>query len=283
LREDGVVGPATLAALNVPVGERVRQIEMNLELWRWLPRDLGQRHIMVNITDYTMSVVEDGREVMGSKVIVGKPSRPTPVFAGEMSYLVLNPYWHVPPTIAVKDKLPKLRRNPYALSRQRIRVFAGGKEINPGRVNWRRVNARNLRYHFRQDPGPRNALGRIKFMFPNRYSVYLHDTPSKYLFNRDNRTFSSGCVRVADPIDLAEYLLSDSGWSRKAIVSKTRGKRQRRVNLSEKVPVYILYWTAWVDDAGETHFRRDIYEHDKRLAKAFRSEYKKLGLTLTAS
>jgi len=270
LSVDGAVGAATLAALNVPVSARIRQLELNMERWRWLPEDLGQRHILVNITDFTLSVVENGQRVMNAKVIVGRSERPTPVLTATMSYLVMNPDWNVPPTIALEDKLPVLQKNAYALARQNIRVFStAGREIDPGRVNWRKVNTNNFAYQFRQDPGPRNALGRIKFMFPNSYSVYLHDTPSRGLFNSTARTFSSGCVRISNPIELAEYLLKDNPrWTRTAIVSASQGKKQRTVSLAEQIPVHLFYWTAWVEEDGTVNFRNDIYERDKRLVKA---------------
>ncbi|MEE4377924.1 MAG: L,D-transpeptidase family protein [Candidatus Competibacteraceae bacterium] len=272
LTDDGVVGPKTLAELNIPVAERARQIELNLERWRWLPDDFGRRHLLVNITDFTMSVIEDGRETFGTKVVVGRTKRPTPIFNADMSYMVLNPKWYVPYSIAVKDKLPKLRRNAYSLTGQRIRVYSGKREVDPGTVNWHQVSAKNFPYRLRQDPGPSNALGRVKFMFPNPYSVYLHDTPSRNLFTRDQRTFSSGCIRVADPIDLAEYLLKDDPrWNRKKILSATRGKWQKTVHLAEKIPVYLLYWTAWVDEDGTVNFRDDIYQRDRRLARAWSS------------
>jgi murein L,D-transpeptidase YcbB/YkuD len=270
LPANGELGATTLAALNVPVTERIRQLELNMERWRWLPGELGQRYILVNITDFNMRVVDKGEEVLDARVIVGKPERPTPMLAGDMSYLVLSPRWYVPPTIAVKDKLPQLRRNAYALSRQNIRVFAlNGREVNPGSVNWSRVGAGNLPYIFRQDPGPRNALGRIKFIFPNPHDVYLHDTPSRDLFARSQRTFSSGCVRISKPFELAEYLLKDNPrWTRKAIVAAANGREQQIVNLAEKMPVYLFYWTAWVEADGTVQFRNDIYQRDKRLAQA---------------
>ena len=276
LPEDGVVGSATLLAMNVPVSERVRQLEINMERWRWLPEDLGRRHILINITDYRLNVVEDGGTVLEASVVVGKSSRPTPVYSGMISYLVFSPYWHVPRTIATKDKLPQLRKNPAALARQNIRVYdprAGGREINPGRVNWRAINPNNFPYQLRQDPGPRNALGGIKFMFPNPYDVYLHDTPSTHLFNRVQRAFSSGCVRVSKPVELAEYLLKDNPrWSRKAIVSASRGKREQTVTLADQVPVHLLYWTAWAEEDNTVHFRDDIYEYDKSIAKALHGD-----------
>jgi murein L,D-transpeptidase YcbB/YkuD len=269
LLEDGVVGGRTLAALNVPVSERVRQIELNLERLRGLPESLGQRYILVNIPDFRMRVVEGDENVLDAEVIVGQPKRPTPVFSGNMSYLVMSPRWHVPYSIAVKDKLPLLRRDPYALYRQGIHIFAAnGREVNPGMINWHGVSRRNFPFHLRQEPGSRNALGRIKFIFPNPHQVYLHDTPQTHLFGRSERAFSSGCVRVSKPVELAEYLLKqDPGWSRKKIVSVSEGKHERHVNLPESIPIHLLYWTAWVSEDGVVNFRRDIYGHDKGLAK----------------
>lgn len=271
LADDGVIGEQTLAALNVSAEERVRQIEMNLERWRWLPGDFGQRYIMVNITNFEMAVIEGNQPVLEASVVVGTSERPTPVFTGNMSYLVLNPYWHVPRSIALKDKLPQLRRDAYSLKRQGIRIFNtlnGGGEIDPGSVDWSQVGARNFHYQLRQDPGPGNALGRVKFMFPNEHNVYLHDTPKRGLFSRNQRTYSSGCVRVSNPIELAEYLLKSTSWNRETIQSAWSGKKERSVRLPENIPVHILYWTAWADEDGAVHFREDIYQHDKPLERA---------------
>lgn len=272
LTDDGIVGPRTLKALNVSVSERRRQLEINLERWRWLPDDLGRRHILVNIPAFTMSVVENGHPVMTKNVIVGRPKRPTPIFAGEISYLVFNPNWYVPRTIAIKDKLPTLRKNPSALSRQGIHLYnAAGQAIDPRTVNWRNVTAKNFNYRLRQDPGPYNALGRVKFMFPNRYHVYLHDTPSQSLFKRTQRAFSSGCVRVFDPMQLAEYLLKDNNrWSRQEVLAMATHKKPRRVPLAEKIPVYLVYFTASVDAGNTLHFQPDIYQHDKKLAQTLK-------------
>jgi murein L,D-transpeptidase YcbB/YkuD len=270
LAETGAVNAATQAALNVPVTERIRQVELNLERWRWLPDDFGSRYILVNIPSFKMKVFEDDKQVIESNVVVGRQERQTPAFAADMSYLVLSPKWYVPRSIAVKDKLPQLKRSPYALARQNIRVFnSAGQEIKPGAVNWRAVSASNFNYQLRQDAGPRNALGGIKFMFPNPYNVYLHDTPSRELFNRNQRTFSSGCIRISNPLELAEYLLkSDPKWNRDKIRTASTSGKQRVVNLPQTVPVYLLYWTAWVDEDGLANFRNDIYQRDKPMVRA---------------
>ncbi|MBK8537175.1 MAG: L,D-transpeptidase family protein [Candidatus Competibacteraceae bacterium] len=270
LVESGVVNTATLTALNVPVSERIRQVELNLERWRWLPDDFGARYILVNIPSFKMNVFEDGKAVIESNVVVGRQERQTPTFTANMAYLVLSPKWNVPQSIAVKDKLPQLKRSPYALARQNIRVFnRAGQEINPGTVNWQAVSANSFNYQLRQDAGPRNALGGIKFMFPNPYNVYLHDTPSRELFSRNQRTFSSGCIRISNPVELAEYLLKfDPKWTRDTIKTASTSGKQRVVNLQQAMPVYLLYWTAWVDENGLAHFRDDIYQRDKPMLRA---------------
>ena len=270
LAETGTVNAATQAALNVPVTERIRQIELNLERWRWMPHELGSRYILVNIPSFKMKVFENDKRVIESKVVVGRQERQTPAFTANMAYLVLSPKWYVPRSIAVKDKLPQLKRSPYALARQNIRVFnSAGREIQPGSVNWRAVSADNFSYQLRQDAGPRNALGGIKFMFPNPYNVYLHDTPSRELFSRNQRTFSSGCIRISNPVELAEYLLkSDPKWNRDRIKTASTSGTQRIVNLPQKVPVYLLYLTAWVDEDGLVNFRSDIYQRDKPMVRA---------------
>ncbi len=270
LTETGTVNAATLAALNVPVSVRIRQIELNMERWRWLPDEFGSRYILVNIPSFRMSVIENGKPVIESNVVVGRQERQTPTFTANMAYLVLSPKWYVPRSIAIKDKLPQLRRNPYALAGQGIRVYNNaGQQINPGTVKWSAVGASNFNYQLRQDAGPRNALGGIKFMFPNPYNVYLHDTPSRSLFSRSQRTFSSGCIRISNPVELAEYLLKhDPKWSREAIKTAAASGKPRVVNLPQEVPVYLLYWTVWADENGEIQFRDDIYHRDTPLLRA---------------
>lgn len=272
LSETGVVNAATQTALNVSVAQRIRQVELNLERWRWLPEDFGAhaRYILVNIPSFKMKVIEDGKRVIESNVVVGREERQTPAFTADMAYLVLSPKWYVPRNIAVKDKLPQLKRNSKALARQNIRVYnSAGKEINPSSVNWRAVSANNFNYQLRQDAGPRNALGGIKFMFPNPYSIYLHDTPTRNLFSRSQRTFSSGCIRISNPVELAQYLLKhDPKWTKGRIKSASVSGKQRVVNLPETVPVYLTYWTAWVDEEGQLNFRNDIYRRDQPMVRA---------------
>lgn len=275
LEADGVVGASTLAALNVPVETRIRQIELNMERWRWLPQALGDRYILVDIANFTLDIVEQGQSVLAMRVVVGKPTRRTPFFSAAMTYLVLNPHWYVPPTIAIQDKLPLIRRDPSYLARQNLKIFRDGEggatRVDPMAVDWSSVNTRNFPYRLRQDPGPRNALGRVKFMLPNPYHVYLHDTPSRALFAKTERAFSSGCIRLEKPIELAEYLLrDDSRWSRQRILAAFAKGTEQVVHLPTAIPVYLFYWTAWISDEGVVHFRKDIYDRDKVLDKALR-------------
>jgi murein L,D-transpeptidase YcbB/YkuD len=274
---DGVVGPTTLETLNVPVEQRMRQLKLNLERWRWLPQTLGERYILVNMANFGLNVVEKDQPVMAMRVVVGKGYRRTPVFSGRMTYLVFNPYWHIPPGIAIKDKLPLIRKEPNYLMKQHIRVFQGwgaeANEIDPKSIDWYKVDAKNFRYRLRQDPGPWNALGRVKFMFPNRFDVYIHDTPSHELFNKTTRMFSSGCIRIEKPIELAEYLLRDDPkWTSENILAAIERQVEQTVQLREPIWVHLLYWTAWINKDNITHFVRDIYGRDKLLDEAFQEK-----------
>ncbi len=250
LDTDGAVGPATLEALNVTAADRVRQIEINLDRWRWLPRDLGERHVIVNIAGFSLDVVEAGAPVLSMRVVAGKPTSRTPMFSGTMTSVVLNPYWNVPPGILKNEVLPRLAGDPGYLARQNMERVPGGG--------------------VRQRPGPNNALGKVKFLFPNRFNVYLHDTPSRSLFSRAVRTFSHGCIRVEKPLDLAEYLLKDDpAWTRERLEKVMGGDRKERwVRIPNPLPVHLAYWTAWVDAAGVTQFRKDVYGRDTPLYTA---------------
>ena len=273
LDPDGIVGRKTLAALNVSVATRLRQIELNLERWRWIPHDLGTRHVLVNIAAFHLDVVENGTTVLDMRVVAGRRYRKTPVFSREMKYLEFNPYWNIPPSLAIKDVLPHILADPDYLARKRIRVFQGwgegAEELDPLSIDWTRVGRRYFPYKLRQDPGPGNSLGRVKFMLPNRFSVYLHDTPKQSLFTKHSRGFSSGCIRVEKPVNLAEYLLtSHPQWDRHRILQTIDAGKRTVVVLNEPVPVHILYWTAWVDENGTVNFRDDIYRRDPPLDQA---------------
>lgn len=277
LEVDGVLGPTTLANLNVPVEERISTVELNLERWRWLPQNLERHHILVNIANFELDVFDSNRIVLSMRVMVGKDYRRTPVFSDRMTYMVFCPYWHVPPNMARNDILPAIRKDANYLTKQKIKVFRGwgaqAQEIDPTTVDWAQITGRNLPYHFRQDPGPQNALGRVKFMFPNQFNVYLHDTPAQRLFARTERNFSSGCIRIEKPIELAVYLLRNNpAWDEARIKAVINRWTEQTVLLPQPMPIHILYWTAWANADGSINFRRDIYNRDKRLLAALNKE-----------
>ena len=274
---DGIVGRVTLAALNVSAEERSCQIEVNLERWRWLPESLGKRHIIVNIAGFELDVIEGGHSALAMRVVVGRDYRRTPVFSDKITYLVLNPHWEVPLNIAIQDKIPLILKDPEYLSKEKMKVLQGWgaetREIDPKTIEWSRVTEKNFAYHLRQDPGPSNALGRVKFMFPNKFNVYLHDTPSRELFARSERTFSSGCIRVEKPMELAEYLLrGDPNWTAEKFRLAINKGIEQTIRLPEPMPIHLLYSTSWVNPDGVINFRRDIYGRDKLLADALREE-----------
>lgn len=270
---DGVIGSRTLEDLNVPVEGRVRQIELNLERWRWMPKSFGDRHLRINIAGFSLEVIEDGRPVMQMPVIVGTQYRKTPVFSAPMTYLEFAPHWTVPPTILREDKLPKIRRDPSYLEKQHFRIISreGGEWVatDPATIDWSRVTARNFPGLLRMDPGPWNPLGRVKFMFPNVFNVYLHDTNEASLFNQNIRYFSSGCIRVKRPLDLAQYLLENSVSCDRILDLMERGSPEK-VTI-RPVPVHIQYWTAWVGRDGRPQFREDVYLRDLDLEVALES------------
>ena len=273
LEADGMVGPETLAALNVSAANRIRQIEINMERWRWLPEDLGKKHILVNMANFEAQVVEKNKVVMNLRVIVGRSYRRTPVFSDRITYLVFNPYWNVPYKLAVEDKLPLLQKDPEYLQKQNMSVLKilDGKEIpvNPGSIDWRQYSKSNFPFKLRQAPGPLNALGQVKFMFPNQFNVYLHDTPDRSLFEKTTRSFSSGCIRIEKPLELAAYLLKDeSGWEADKIADVIKKNEPTTVFLKTPVPIHLLYWTAFVDKNNDINFRNDIYGRDKKLIHA---------------
>lgn len=273
LAQDGAVGPRTLAALNVPIESRIEQIMLNLERRRWMPDDLGQRYVFVNLADFNLKVVDEPRTIFESRVIVGKPYHRSPVFSESMKYIVINPYWNVPPSIARNEMLPKIKKDITYLSSNNYRLFSdwssGARVVDPANVDWSAVTARNFHYKVRQEPGDQNALGRIKFMLPNRFNVYLHDTPAKSLFDKPERSFSHGCIRVQRPHELAELVLADQPeWSRERIDQTIASGEHTIVPLSAPLPVHVAYITAWANKDGTVHFRRDIYRRDAQLAES---------------
>jgi L,D-transpeptidase YcbB len=271
---DGIVGPATIQALNAARDVTIADLLINMERWRWLPPDMGGDHyVLVNIPEYRLRVMSSGESVFDTRVIVGTVTRQTPSFSHEIQYIEVNPYWNVPRSIAGKDLLPELRSDPLALHRRGIQVLhsSGGRtyEIDPRTVDWNAYTGANMPFRFRQVPGEINALGRIKFMFPNQHAVYLHDTPSRSLFSRSVRMFSSGCVRVEDPTAFSDALFAlEDDLDGPRVERLIAAGQTRAVNLKHRVPVHLVYFTTWVDEAGETQLRSDIYGHDETLKRA---------------
>lgn len=275
LEPDGIIGKQTLAAVNLMPVERIRQIDASLERWRWLPQSLGDDYVIVNIAGFGLQLVMDGREALRSRVIVGRPYRQTPVFSDRIRYLVFNPTWTVPRKLMIEDLLPEIVRDPAYLDRQDISVYQGWgadrQKIDPAAIDWPSLSRNNFPYQLVQEPGPLNALGQVKFMFPNPYAVYLHDTPGQYLFGRQERSFSSGCIRVEKPMELAEQLLAGAPeWNRTTIDRLLEEKTPVTAILPEPIAIYIQYWTAWVDEAQRIQFRDDIYNRDFRLLAQLR-------------
>ncbi len=272
LRATGAIEGETRKALNLSVEKRIRQIEWNLERWRWLPDELGPRYILVNIPDFRLFVVENQITVMSMKTVVGRVQQPTPVFMDNISYLELNPTWNLPNSIVSDEMIPKVKANPDFLTKKRIRIYRNwsptAKEIDPKTIDWAKMDPKKFPYRMIQDPGV-NPLGRIKFMFPNQFDVYLHDTTQKYLFQRSRRMYSHGCIRVEKPYELGEWVLKDDpSWTKERLIKEIKKGKRQQVNLPKPIPVYVIYLTAWFDTRGHIHFRDDIYEYDKSLEKA---------------
>ena len=275
IQVDSTAGPATLRALNVSVDSRIRQIELNLERYRWLPSDFGKRYILVNIPDYRLYAYNDGKEALTMRVIVGDEyGNATPVFADSMTYVVFRPQWDMPRRILVDEVIPKVREDIYYLAKHGYEVVDTARNeviSDPTAIDWSDLDTTKIHFRVRQKAGIGNALGNVKFMFPNQFSVYLHDTPADHLFDRSRRTLSHGCVRVEDPVKLAGYVLARQGdWSeqqiREAIASPKPGEAVTpiTVDLKQPVPVYLVYLTAFMRD-GVLHFRDDPYGKDSRV------------------
>lgn len=275
LDPDGVLGPKTLGALNTPVEKRIEQIVFNLERWRWLPQTLGDKYVIVNVPTYQLYGVKGGDIVFESPIIAGKAYRETPVFNAPMTHIILNPSWTVPPSI-LRDKIALFSKNP-ALARQRnYRVFnKGGGSVPLGSVNWAAYRGGGFPYILRQTPGAHNALGRIKFHIQNPFMIYLHGTPNPELFKSHKRALSSGCIRVAKPLELGVFVLDDPNWSLKALTAATKGTKTQKVNLTKQLPVYVTYMTVWVRAGGQAHFMPDIYKKDGKVAKFVERGFKK--------
>ncbi|HUW73179.1 MAG TPA: L,D-transpeptidase family protein [Methyloceanibacter sp.] len=280
---DGVVGPGTRRVLNQPhlrnVGSpsQINAILLNMERWRWLPHDQGSFYVQVNIPEFMLRVYKDGEVFHTTRVVVGKPDKQTPIFANEMQTVVFGPYWNVPTSIKVEEIRPYVRPdggwfggggwNTTVFQRHDLRIKYGGREVDPNSLDWNRVDIRNL--HLYQPPGPRNVLGRVKFVFPNKHDVYMHDTPQKHLFAKEVRAESHGCMRVQNPDQLAAVIMShDQNWSQARTMSAIENGYDQQIALHRKVPVYITYFTLRVNDDGSISTFRDLYGHDSRMAGA---------------
>lgn len=252
LATDGVIGSRMIAELNVSLSDRIRQILVNIERVRWMPAERGSNFVLVNIPEFKLHVIDSGRQVMEMNVIVGKAANNTVIFTSNLKYVVFSPYWNVPPSITRNEILPAIRRNSHYLARNNMEItsYSGGLP------------------EIRQRPGPTNALGLVKFLFPNNYNIYLHDTPNKELFSMANRSFSHGCIRISEPRKFAEYLLRDDpSWTSEKIDSAMHLSKEKWVNINKPIPVYVVYFTAWVDAEGKLNFRNDLYKHDEKMAE----------------
>lgn len=276
MTQDGLVGRNTRAALN---GGK-RKIDeglliANMEEWRWMPEDLGKTYVWVNLPEYLVRVVKDGHVIHEERIIAGQTDKQTPVFSHEMETVVLHPFWGVPELIKVKELLPTLARGG-SLERRGLRLQYNGRDVDATSIDWSRADIRN--YHVYQPPGGGNVLGVVKFLFPNKHQVYMHDTPTKGLFNERTRTFSHGCMRVRNPMRLAEIILQeDKGWSPEKVESLLRnGPENNNIALQSKIPVHVTYFTAWVDEAGELQSRPDMYLHEKRIRLALAGQWDRI-------
>ncbi|HEX5998279.1 MAG TPA: L,D-transpeptidase family protein, partial [Hyphomicrobiaceae bacterium] len=285
----GIVGAGTRAALNGndhtgPLfGSDEQRLIVNMERWRWMPEDLGEFHVWDNIPEYQTRVFKDGRLIHQARIIVGKPQTQTVIFSANMRYIVFGPEWGVPDSIKIKEYLPYLQRQVESpgdffgfgnrvadtriLERQNMRVVYNGRTVDASQIDWTQVDIR--RYSFIQAAGPGNALGAVKFRFPNRHDIYMHDTPMRDLFSRSVRMFSHGCVRVQDPGKFAEVLLGeDKGWSAAHVRELMARGGNNEVSLSKQIPVHITYFTAVASEDGQVKSFADVYGHDRRVAAA---------------
>lgn len=282
LNDDGVVGSLTLDAVNAPAETRLAQVAVNLERMRWMPKDLGERYLWVNIPDFTVRLIEKGRETWSSRVVVGKTAvTETPEFDGLVRTVVINPTWHIPDSIAIRDYLPKLQKNPMVLKNAGIDLMTrSGTIINPKLVDFTQYTPENFPFRIKQRPSDDNALGQVKFLFPNHFSVYMHDTPHRELFARDVRAFSNGCIRLQKPVELAEILLRGQVADPEAAYDAWRDAgKEKGVTLDTPMPVHIVYRTVFFDEDGTPHFRPDVYGRD---ATVF-AMMQKAGVTLAAA
>mgnify|MGYP005620881435 CR=1 FL=1 len=268
LGADGTIGPQTLKALNMSVDERLALLNLNLERIKRLNHRYENKHIVINIPDFMLTFEENGKVKKEMRVIVGEKKHPTPIFSNRVSYIVLNPYWNIPKSIVQKEMIPKLLKNPKAMANRNIEIrqswASDAAKVDPATIDWNQYkDAKTVPFRFAQVPGDHNALGRVKFMFPNNFSVYMHDTPTKHLFNRDVRAFSHGCIRLGEPKELLKIFAEiDGGVDHRKSEEVLKTKNETQLGLNNSVPVDIIYLTAWVNHSGKVQWRDDIYGYD---------------------
>jgi L,D-transpeptidase YcbB len=266
LEAKGLLGKQTIVTMNISPIERQRQIMLNMERWRWMPDNLGEEHFLVNIAGFELQHWQSNTIVDRMDVVVGAVATQTPEFSGEMQYIELNPYWTVPYTIATKEMLPKLQANPQQYAGD-FEVFSGGQVVDWSSIDWNQYGTGSFPFTFRQKPGPKNALGKVKFMLPNKFNIYLHDTPAKDKFSNVSRAFSHGCIRLSRPGDLAYALLERTGMDQNAVDEVWAGGENTRVDLPKRIPVHLVYATAFSSENG-IEFRTDVYGRDRKLYQA---------------
>ncbi|MEX2511752.1 MAG: L,D-transpeptidase family protein [Cyclobacteriaceae bacterium] len=276
LLPDGLIGKATIEAINKSPEALIAQVAVNMERLRWIPDTTLNEFILVNIANYSLDYIKNRDTLLHSKVIVGKTYRKTPVFDAQLSYLVFNPTWTVPPTILKNDIIPEVKKNPQYLRSKKMRLLTfSGNEVDPSTIDWDNITSSNFPFMIRQDPGRQNSLGLIKFMFPNKYNVYIHDTPARELFAREDRALSSGCIRIQKPHELAELLLMDQSlWTKDRIGMALNSGREQTVVLKNKIPVILLYLTFWTDSLYVPMVRKDIYKRDDTLYQLLKKPWK---------
>jgi murein L,D-transpeptidase YcbB/YkuD len=269
LTQDGFVGKGTVAQMNVPVEERIDQIRVNLERSRWIMHKLEPDFLVVNIAGYNIRRITHGKTVYYSPVIVGKKYHQSPIFKGRMTYIVINPTWTVPYSIATRETLPKLQKNPNYLEEKNMVIMdRNGKILDPQTIDFSQYSRSNFPFTVRQEPGPNNALGEVKFIFPNKYSVYLHDTPARSLFSKEDRAFSHGCIRLQKKWELLMSLMDDPEWNMDKINGILKSQELTNINLPQPIDILILYWTAGADQEGTLYFNRDVYNRDAAVLEA---------------
>ena len=271
LEPDGILGKRTVHELNMPINDRITQLEINLARSKTLPNSENNRYLHVNIPAYELYLHENGQTTFQTRVVVGKKKNKTPLLSSELKQVVINPYWNVPKSITQKEIIPAIQQDPQYLAKNNMKLFGRMNnktyQLNPDAFDWNNIDPANTNFRVRQEPGVKNSLGQIKFLFPNRYSVYLHDTPAKNLFALPKRAFSHGCIRLQDPFGLAEAVLSSDGvWSKGDLMYLAKHNKRKTLTLQQPIPIHVTYMTAWVDQHGIVHFRPDIYKRDSQFA-----------------